>query len=65
MVPRLSASKTLAMGVRSRVSPGIFDISRIAALTYRPTLVPIPIGWMLNSAITTIRLFAFGCIDNR
>src|SRR5205809_2581389 len=44
MVPILSASKTLDMGVTSTVNPGILDIARTAALTYRPTLVPIPIG---------------------
>src|SRR6267143_1901353 len=65
IVPIFSASSTLDIGVTSRVNPGISDITRTAALTYRPTLVPTPIGWMLNSAITTTRLFAFGCTDNR
>jgi hypothetical protein len=53
------------MGVTSKVNPGILDNARTASFTYRPTLVPDPSGWMLNSAITTIRLFAFGCTDNR
>jgi len=65
IVPILSASKRLDIGEISRVRPGISDMAFTAALTYRPTLVPIPIGWMLNSAITTIRLFALGCTDNR
>ena len=63
MVPIFSASSTLDIGVTSRVNPGISDIARTAALTYCPTLVPAPMGWMLNSAIRTIRL-AFGCTDN-
>jgi hypothetical protein len=65
IVPIFSASSTLDIGVTSKVNPGILDKARTAVLTYRPTLVPAPIGWMLNSAITTIRLFAFGCTDNR
>jgi hypothetical protein len=64
MVPIFSASSTLDIGVTSKVNPVISDIALTAALTYRPTLVPAPIGWMLNSAIRTIRLFAFGCTDN-
>ncbi|OLD44922.1 hypothetical protein AUI51_00110 [archaeon 13_1_40CM_2_52_4] len=61
----LSASITLDMGVTLTVNPGILDIARTAALTYRPTDVPIPIGWMLNSATRISRLFAFGCTENR
>jgi hypothetical protein len=65
IVPIFSASSTVDIGVTSKVNPGTFDNARTAALTYRPTLVPAPIGWMLNSAITTMRLFAFGYTDNR
>ena len=65
IVPILSASKTLDIGVTSKINPGISDMARTAALTYRPTLVPAPIGWMLNSAMRTVRLFASGCTDNR
>jgi hypothetical protein len=65
MVPIFSASSTLDIGVTSKVNPGTSDIALTTALTYRPTLVPAPMGWMLNSAIRTIRLLALGCTDNR
>src|SRR2546422_10671934 len=39
------------------LKPSILEIACSACLTYSPTLVPIPMGWMLNSAVDTIRLF--------
>ncbi len=45
------------MGVTWYSSPLILEMACSARLTYRPTLVPVPIGWMLNSAMETIRLF--------
>ena len=44
IVSMFSASRTLDMGVTSNVNPRIFDNARTASFTYRPTLVPDPIG---------------------
>src|SRR5437667_537418 len=47
----------VAMGSDVVLKPSILEIACSACLTYSPTLVPIPMGWMLNSAMDTIRLF--------
>ncbi len=52
-----SASKIVAIRVIWYSSPSIFEIACIARLTYRLTFVPVPMEWMLNSAMETIRLF--------
>ncbi len=42
------------MGVIWNFSPSIFEIDLMAAFTSLLTLVPDPMGWMLNSAMVTM-----------
>ncbi len=42
------------MGVTWNFSPSIFEIDFTAAFTSLLTLVPDPMGWMLNSAMVTM-----------
>lgn len=53
----LSASSTVAMGFTWIRTPGAPARTFTAALTYLPTLVPAPIGCMLNSATTLFVTF--------
>ncbi len=65
IVPMSGASRTVAIGVTSYFNPGILERVWMAALTYLPTLVPDPMGWMLNSAIVTIVLFGRATLATR
>ena len=52
--PQIGRFETVAMGVTWNFSPSIFEIDFTAAFTSLLTLVPDPIGWMLNSAMVTM-----------
>jgi hypothetical protein len=56
--------RTVAIGVTWYFNPDICDKALTADLTYRPTLVPEPIGWMLNSAIVTIDFLGSASPEN-